>query len=63
MLNFICLFYPDADANTVDAWFYQDFLVLIASNGQGVEKYFRRARGLYFRHIMPFCRLGRKIGQ
>lgn len=38
MLDFIRLLYPNADANAVDTGFDENLLILVARNGQGVEK-------------------------
>lgn len=40
MFNLIRLFYPDADAHGIDGGFYQDLLVFIARDGEGVEEDF-----------------------
>ena len=41
VLDLICLLYPNADADTVDAGLDEDTLVLIARDGQRVQEDFR----------------------
>lgn len=54
MLDFICLLYPDAHTDTVHTGFDEDFLVLVARNGQGVQQKFGGAGSLDFRYVMSF---------
>lgn len=63
VFDLICLFYADADSDTVDTGFYQDFLILVPRNRQRIEENFWRARGLYLRDIVPFRSLGSKVCQ
>ena len=63
VLDLIRLFYFDADSDTIDARLDQDFLILIAGDGQGVEEDFWRAGGFDFRDIMAFRCLGCEVGK
>lgn len=50
-----------ADPHAVDAWFYQDLLVLVAGHGKWVQQHLRRAGGFNFRHIVSFGGLRCKV--
>jgi hypothetical protein len=40
VLDLIGLLDPDADPYTVDTWFNEDFLVLVARNGEWIQQDF-----------------------
>ncbi len=61
VFDLIRLLYSDTDSNTVDARFDQDFLILVAGDGQWVEEDFWRAGGFDFRDIMALRSLGGEI--
>lgn len=63
VLDFIRLLDLYADSHAVDAGLNEDTLVLVARNSQRIEQDFRRASSFYFRNIVPFRCLRRKIGQ
>lgn len=62
MLDFIRLFYSDADTNTVHARFNEDLLVFVPGNRQGVEDKFWRATGFDLGYIVPFGGLRCEVG-
>lgn len=62
MLNLVCLLDSDADADAVDAGLDEDALVLIAGDGQRVEKNFGRGLGFDLGDIVTFRRLRSEVG-
>lgn len=62
MLNLVCLLDSDADADAVDAGLDEDALVLIAGDGQRVEKNFGRGLGFDLGDIVTFRRLRGEVG-
>ena len=54
VLNLICLLDSYADPYAVDAGFYKNLLILIASNCEWVQQDFGRALCLNFRNVMSF---------
>jgi hypothetical protein len=61
ILYFIGLLYSDTDADTVDARFDENLLILISCNSEGVQEYFRGGCGFDFRDIVSFCGLGCEV--
>lgn len=61
VLNLVCLLDSYADSHTIDAWLYEDLLILIARYRQRVEQDFGGAGSFYFWHIMSFRGLGGKV--
>lgn len=62
MLDFIRLFYPNADANAVDTGFDENLLILVARNGQGVEKKLGGAGRLDLGDVVPLGCLRSEVG-
>ena len=54
VLNLVCLLYPDADTNAVDAWLDEDLLILIARNGERIQQHFWRALCFDFGNVVSF---------
>ena len=61
VLDLIRLLYFNADSDTVNARFDQNFLVLIAGDGQRIKEHFWRAGGFNLGNIVAFRCLGCKI--
>ena len=62
MLDLVCLFYPYAHSDTVYAWLYQDFLVLISRNGERIEQHFWGCGSFDLGHVMSLGSLRREVG-
>lgn len=62
VFNLVCLFYPDADADTVDTRLDKDLLIFVAGDVQGVQQELRRASGFDFGDIVSFGGLRSKVG-
>lgn len=63
VFNLVCLFYPDADADAVDAGLDEDTLVLVTRDGQRVEEDFGRGLRFDLGHVMAFRGLRGEVGQ
>lgn len=61
VLNLVCLLDSYADSHTIDAWLYENLLILVSRDCQRVEQDFWRAGSFYFWHIVSFRGLRGKI--
>lgn len=63
MLNLVGLLDLNTDTDGVDAGLDQDTLVLVARNGQGLQKDLGGRLGLNLWNIVSLGRLGSKVGE
>lgn len=57
VFDLVCLFYPDADTDTVDTWLDKDLLIFVAGNVQRVQQELGRATGFDLGDIVSFSGL------
>jgi hypothetical protein len=57
MFDLVCLLYPNADPNAVNARLNENLLILITGDSERIEQDFWRTGCFYFWDIMPFRRL------
>lgn len=54
MFDLICLFYPDADTDTVDTWLDKDLLIFVAGDVERVQQELGGATGFNLGDIVSF---------
>lgn len=62
MFDLVCLFYSDANSDTVDTRLDEDFFILITGDGKRIQQKLWRGCSFDFRYIVSFRRLRCEVG-